>query len=307
MSLLNNIESGFIRQPIYGMAHGPKGVGKTTIGSTFPRPLFFDMEESSKSFDVQRVEPTSYEEIMATIKDANARDKSTLPFESLILDSGDMLERIIHKKVCTDNQVSAIEDIPYKNGYIYALDYWFEIIKETKKLRDIHGVHVLWLCHSVIKKFDNPQLNTSYDRYVVKMHHKAADLLEELCEMVLFVNNDVATKKDKMTKKIHAIDLESHCMFTRLSAAYDAKNRIGLPKKIEFTEHNAFEILWTHYLQASGETAQDVYEQCLEAILRVPDAKSQEEMRDFVESKKNSKATLRSALDKILEKAKEVA
>lgn len=305
MSLLNEIETGFIRQPFYGMAHGPKGVGKTTIGSTFPRPLFFDMEESSKSFDVQRVEPTSYEEVMSTLKDAISREKGTLPFESLIIDSGDMLERIIHKKVCADHDVLGIEDISFKNGYIYALDYWFQIIKETKKLRDAHGVHVLWLCHSIIKKFDNPQLNASYDRYIVKMHHKAADLLEELCEMVLFVNSDVSTKKDKLTKKTHAIDMESHCMFTRLSAAFDAKNRIGLPKKIQFTEHNAFEILWGHYMQASGETAQDVYEQCLEAIKRVPNEEDREQMRAFVDSKKNSKATLRSALDKILEKSKE--
>lgn len=306
MSLLDKIESGFIRQPFYGMIHGPKGVGKTTIGASFPKPLFFDMEESSKSFDVQRVEPTSYEEIMATLTDAIEREKGSLPFKSLILDSGDMMERIVHKKVCQDYGVAAIEDISFKNGYIYSLDYWIEIIKKTKLLRDTHGIHVLWVCHSIIKKFDNPQLNSSYDRYIVKMHHKAADLLQELSEMVLFVNNDIATKKDKATKKNYAIDLESHCMFTRLSAAYDAKNRIGLPKKIQFTEHDGFKILWDAYLQASGETAQDVYDQCIEGIKRVSDSNVQEGMRKFIDENKHSKATLRSALDRILEHSKEV-
>lgn len=305
MSLLNQVVSGFVKKPLFILLHSGKGVGKTTFGASAPQPLFFDFEESTDSMNVNRVYPRSFEETMDTLVEIEQAKAGSLPYKALVFDSADRMEALLHKTVAQDSGKTDINDIGYKQGFVYALDYWQKFVNLTKAIRDKHQMHIIILCHSTVKKFEDPVANSAYDRFEIKLHHKAADLLTELSEVVLFAKKDVAIKTERGQAKGKATDFPERYLYTQLHAAYDAKNRIGLPAKILMPENGAFDILWDHYEKASGETPEDVHKQCCEAIKRVMDEETRKTMKDYVDQNKSNLNTLRQALDRILAKTKE--
>ncbi len=307
MSLLNQAVSGFIKKPLFVMLHAPKGVGKTTFAASAPSPLFFDFEESTDSMHVTRIAPNSFDDTINTLIDIRDREVGSpeIPFKALAFDSADRMEALIHERVAEDAEKDSISEIGYKQGYIYALVYWQQFVTICKEIRDKHKMHIIILCHSMVKKIEDPILNINYDKYELKLHHKAADILTELSEMVLFARKDIAFTKNKGQDKVKTFDVDERYLHTQLSVAYDAKNRIGLPEKLLMPENGAFDILWQHYLKASGETPQQLYNQCLEAIKRVQDIELKTSMTKYVDSHKTDLNTLRLALQQILTNTKE--
>ena len=51
------ITRGPVRSAMKVVIYGPEGIGKTTLASRFPNPLFIDTEGSTKFLDVARTPP----------------------------------------------------------------------------------------------------------------------------------------------------------------------------------------------------------------------------------------------------------
>ena len=62
------------------------------------------------------------------------------------------------------------------------------------------GTNVVLLAHSWIKPFKNPS-GEDFDRYELKINNKAAGLVKEWSEAVLFANWETFVKEDKRTKR----------------------------------------------------------------------------------------------------------
>ena len=64
------------------------------------------------------------------------------------------------------------------------------------RLRHIHrnerGMTVIQIAHTEIRRFDSPE-HEPYDRYVIKLHARAAALLQEHSDVVLFANYRINT------------------------------------------------------------------------------------------------------------------
>ena len=75
-------------------------------------------------------------------------------FRSLIVDSADWLEPLIHIKVCQAQGCGSIEDLGYGKGYVHALDYWRQYLEGVNALRDDKGMAIIQITHTDIKRFD---------------------------------------------------------------------------------------------------------------------------------------------------------
>ena len=51
-----NITSGIIPKAQKIVLYGPEGIGKSTLASRFPNPLFIDTEGSTARLDVRRMD-----------------------------------------------------------------------------------------------------------------------------------------------------------------------------------------------------------------------------------------------------------
>ena len=227
-----NITRGPVRSAIRVGIYGTEGVGKTTFASRFPGVVFIDTEGSTKHMDVARFDPPeTYQDVLDQLAWVLGHAEE---IGTVVIDTVDWLEKLIFRAVCDEKKIQNIEDIGYGKGYVYAK----QKVQGLLELMDTiigRGVHVVLVCHSMIRKFELPDEMGSYDRYTLKLNEKnIAPLIKEWVDMLLFVNfkTDVVTGADGKTKK--GKGGQKRVMYANHSACWDAKNRFGLPDEMPF-------------------------------------------------------------------------
>ena len=227
-----NISRGPVRTAIRVGIYGTEGVGKTTFASQFPGAVFIDTEGSTSHMDVARFDRA---ESLAEIQDQLAYVLGHPDqIGTVVIDTVDWMEKLIFKAVCDEKKIQNIEDIGYGKGYVFAKQKMQGILEILDQIV-ARGIHVVLVCHSMIRKFELPDEMGSYDRYSLKLNEKnIAPLIKEWVDMLLFVNyrTDVVTGEDGKTKK--GKGGQKRVMYANHSACWDAKNRFGLPDEMPF-------------------------------------------------------------------------
>lgn len=237
MSLLKSVTTGVIKRPHYLLMHGSPGIGKSTFAATFPKPIFLCAEKGTANLNVSRLELDKYTNFEKVLQELLAEKHD---YKTVVVDTVDHLEPLIFKEVCADQNKPSIESIRYAKGYVFALDYWLRLVGFLEELREKKDMNVVFLAHTEVKAHNDPQLPEPYDTYKVKLHHKAASILIDRVDCVLFANHFVALK-DKDSSKVKAYGDGSRMIYTEHRPAFQAKNRFDLPFEISFEETFRFE------------------------------------------------------------------
>lgn len=224
-----NITTGKIPGAQKLLVYGPEGIGKTTLASQFPDPLFIDTEGSTKHMDVKRLDrPTSWTMLLAQVAWVKANPGNCA---TLVIDTADWAEQLCIEHVCAKGQVSGIEDFGYGKGYTYLAEEFGRLLNALTGVVD-SGVHVVFTAHAQITKFELPEESGAFDRWGLKLQKKTAPLLREWCDMVLFANYKMLAIKNEDGKvKGHG---GKRVMYAAHRPTFDAKNRHGLPDELEF-------------------------------------------------------------------------
>ncbi|MBE9542527.1 MAG: AAA family ATPase [Proteobacteria bacterium] len=298
MSFFKKGSKGRVKKPLFMALYSGPGLGKTDFGASFPSPYFFDFEESTHSIDVERHRPLSFEEIMDDL--AEIRDcEDKLSFKSIIFDTIDELERLIHKQVAFDKEKASIDDIGWQKGFGLAVNKWADLISICREIRDKHNIHFCFLAHAFESSRSEIENGLTYSRYSMALHKKAASYIFGQVEMVLFAKKDIALKKTA-DDRVVAKDIDKRVLYTNLSAIYDAKNRIGLPAELPMPQKKGFDLLWRAYMKAFNDTPETLYKQCLDEIKGVTDETLKKQMGEYVETNKKDLSILRSTLQRII-------
>jgi hypothetical protein len=225
------LSRGRITRPQKAVIYGPEGVGKSTLASLTPEAVFLDTEGGTHHLDVIRLdEASSWEEIKATVaRLATAQH----PFKSLVIDTADWLEKRLAEHLCAKANKDSIEDFGYGKGWVLLAEEFGRFLSSLDALL-ARGMHVIFLAHSTVRKFEAPDQAGSYDRFELKLSKQAAPLLKEWADLVLFANF-VTKVAEKDNGKMRGVGGKERVLFTTHTAAYDAKNRHGLQDKLPFT------------------------------------------------------------------------
>lgn len=210
--------------------YGPEGIGKSTLASRFPDPVFIDTEGSTKELDVARYPvPMSWNDIITDVEDTAAE----APCKTLIIDTADWAEQFCIKAVCQKNGVGGVEDFGYGKGYVYVSETFAELLRACDKCIEA-GINVVFTAHAMMRKFEQPDEMGAYDRWEMKLSKKVAPLLKEWADMVLFCNykTDVITDQNTKSKKATG---GRRVVYTSHHPCWDAKNRYGLPDQMEMS------------------------------------------------------------------------
>lgn len=211
------------------LIHGVAGVGKSTLAANSPGPVFILTEDGLGLLDVPHFPlAKSFEAVMEALASLYSEPHD---FKTVVIDSVDWLEPLIWRKLCADNRWASIEDPGYGKGYAAALDSWRQYLEGLNALRNERGMTVIQIAHTDIRRFDSPE-HEPYDRYVIKLHSRAAALLQEHADIVLFANYRISTVKSDVgfNKKVtRALGAGERVLYTTERPAFLAKNRFGLP------------------------------------------------------------------------------
>jgi hypothetical protein len=225
-SLLDTITKGRRPRYIWALIYGTDGVGKSTLCSHAPHPIFVGAEKGTEQLDVARFPQTeSISELFAQLATLQTEKHE---YQTVVLDSLDWVEPLIWKAVCDEGKVENIEQFGggYGKGYVRALDLWRRLIKELATLNQ--NMHVLLIGHAQIKSFQDPELPSAYDRYQLKINDKAAALVREAADAVLFARFETELVRATGAKaKVRGEG--KRIMYTESRPGFDAKNRFTLP------------------------------------------------------------------------------
>lgn len=228
------------RPPILNII-GPPKIGKTLAATLAGTTALIQTEDSGdgiKCFKTPLL--TSFAQVLDSLEWLGTNPHE---FDVVATDSMDWMERLIHKQICAENNVANIERIPYGKGYIMAIDLWSKYIDCVKYLRDTRNMMVINISHTQIKRFENPETEP-YDRYEMKLHKSASDLIMESSDIILFANYFVGVTKSEVggfkKARTRAVGSGERVLYTEERPAFRAGNRFGLPPEIPFDREGQY-------------------------------------------------------------------
>lgn len=253
-SPLAAITRGIIEKPPRIVCYGVEGIGKTTFAADAPAPIFLGAEDGTAQLDVARFpEPHTWSDVFSNLESLEGEKHD---FKTLVIDTADWLEPLCVAAVCAKHPegYTTLEEFGFGKGVSFAVAEWRKLLAALDRLRD-NGMTVIVLGHSHVKTYNNPE-GEDYDRYQMKLSPKVAALLREWPDAVLFANYETLVNKEKGARA-KGIRGTARFLHTERTAAYDAKNRFGLPSRIPLS--------WSEFegnREASGE-------QVAEALARI--------------------------------------
>jgi hypothetical protein len=223
--------------------HGVEGVGKTSLAANMPAPVFIQtrgetgLETLIDSGRLPEVphwpECQDWDELRGAIVELTEHDHS---YKTLVIDTVNGAERLCHEHVCRRDYGGDWGErgfTGYMRGFEVSLGDWREFLTLLDRLRETRRMGIVGLCHTKVKNFRNPE-GPDYDRYQPDMHDKTWSLTHKWADTVLFLNFETFVSNDKDPKKKgKATGSQTRLLYTERHAAYDAKNRHGLPGEIE--------------------------------------------------------------------------
>jgi hypothetical protein len=242
--------------PPFWVLYGVEGIGKTSLAAKTPNPVFLCCEEGLDGItDMEGNQPKSWpiESIDDCLDAIGVLYSEEHPFKTVVIDTADHLEPMIHQRVAEEKKVSSIEDVGYGKGYVEALTHWRTVLQGLNSLRYDRGMAVVVVAHTMIKRFDSPETDP-YDRYMIKLHEKASALLRETASIVSFCNYLVSIRQSDagFNKKI-ARGIGGGQRFAHFEErpAFQAKNRYGLPEKMEMKKGGIWNDLQPYFARAT--------------------------------------------------------
>lgn len=234
---LAGVTKGRIAMPIRVLAYGLPGVGKSTFAADAPSPIFLCSENGTTHLDVSRLpEPASWDEAMQGLE---LLEHEQHDYKSVVVDTVNWLEPLAWRKI-TGGKCS-IEEYQkgYGKGYVAALDLWRQFKAQIERLWSKRRMHIVLLGHAHVKVFNDP-LGAPYDRYEIAMHGKAAGLLKEWCDFVLFAREESFSRVDERGRN-RGMSTGVRVVHTQWNAAYDAKCRATMPPEIPLAWSDFFD------------------------------------------------------------------
>lgn len=235
--------------PLKILAYGPEGVGKTRFGAFAPKPIFLCAENGLSAPDLRGVPsfpaPDTWSDVHDAIKYLIAKEHD---YKTLVVDSLDWLHQHARAEICRRENMSPSQYEDYGRGEKHAYELWIQLSRALDELQDKRGMHIILLAHSSMETFQNPQ-GEDFVRFQLALSKKAAERWKQWPDFLLFMSQEMFTKKSKDDKSAKGI-IGDYRIFTTRSAAFDAKNRVNLPAEIAYETANP----WRSFAEQLRET-----------------------------------------------------
>lgn len=217
---------------IYG---GPK-VGKSTFAAGAPDAVFIQTEEGLDALDVTRFPlAQTFDDVLGAVETLATEEHD---FSTVVLDSLDWTEPLVWAAIAKGAGVTSIEDVGggYGKGYVEALKLWKDLLNGLDYLRNERSMAVVIIAHDEIRRMTPPD-GEPYDYAALKLHKRAAAIVEEWADVIGYAAPRMAIRKDDLGfNKKHARAVaapgDQRTLYLGQNPAYVSGNRYGMPNEI---------------------------------------------------------------------------
>lgn len=239
----------------YGL-HAVEGWGKTSLSAHFPAPVFIQTRGETgleTLIDAGRLPETPHFPEIVQWPDMRqairllTNEKHS--YRTLVVDTLNGAEKLCFEDTRRKHYENNVEKfMAYGKGPLTAAEEWRAFLQELDELRQQRKMIIMLLVHTKVAKFKNPE-GSDFDRYQPELENAIWSLTHKWLDVVMFGNFYQDTATDKNDKRQKGVGGDTRMLYCTRTAAWDAKNRIGLPSQIQI-----------------GDSAHIAYQQLVEAI-----------------------------------------
>ena len=231
MSFMDSLIKGKQELPPRICIYGNHGIGKSTIASQFPDPVFINTEDGLDSLDVTSfARATEIGDVVDAIKTLLKEEHQ---FKTVVIDSVDWLvEPLIVKDVESSHDA---KDLGYGKGQVLVAESFREILQGLDALRRKRQMNIVLLAHANVVRYENP-LTEPYDRFSPKLPNRCNALLQEWCDVIAYAGFKVIVKKSDVgfnNTVNRGITTGERLLHVVENPAYVAKNRYACPDSFD--------------------------------------------------------------------------
>lgn len=239
MGLLDTVATGQRILPPKILLYGTAGIGKTTIASQAPCPVFAFTEESQGNLKLPRFEPGGprkvlfrrWSELIGAVGELYSGEHE---HETFVIDTIDFAEPLCRAAVIKDHGEESFGRNAFGSGVNYMVEKFRMLLAGLDAINQERGMTICLLSHAGITKFREPGRD-EYDRYFPRMHPKLSALITEWSQTVLFATSEVTVsekKGDFGRKVVTATGQGRRILYTEERPSHIAKNRNQMPYKL---------------------------------------------------------------------------
>jgi hypothetical protein len=230
---LSNIKKTKHATPPRLLIHGGAKLGKSTFSASAPNPIFIRTEDGLNGIDTNAFDlAKSYQDVKEALI---ALATQPHDFKTVVVDSADWLEALIHAHICKTNGTGSMRTAEggYGNAYNVAANIFKEVLDHLDDLNKRLGMIVIVICHSTVSELRDPEHET-YDIAGLKLHKTASAKLCEWADVIGYAKRPIVVTKNN-DGDYKAIDKGQNVMNELIlgsSATSVSGNRYSLPQKI---------------------------------------------------------------------------
>lgn len=213
------------------------GMGKTTLGSLFPDPVFILCEDGTASikdsgaFCFPKAEKVDdvLEAVAALIRDDHT-------FKTLVIDSITRFNIMVEAAVlASDPKAKGLNQAHggYGNAYDAVAKYHNELRDACAYLAQSKGMNIVFLAHASTETVDPPD-GDPYTRYSIPMHKKSLPAYTNDVDVVAFIKQKTYTTGEGDRKK--ALTNGERIITCYPTPNHVSKNRLGIEADLTFVK-----------------------------------------------------------------------
>lgn len=272
------IERGIKQGAVRGVLYGTEGIGKSTLAAQWPNPVILDTEDGTGRIDCARVRCQDWMALYGALVDLSGDSHG---FATVVIDSIDWAERSLIEHMLKKDGKRSIEDYGFGKGFVRLGEQVTTLLGLCDQLID-KGVNVLLVGHSTVKRTTPPDMDEGWDRYELKLSKQVGPLVKEWADLLLFANYRTRIVEGSDGRN-RAKGGKERVLFTERAAAFDAKNRFGLPPELPMTIEALAPIFAAAPASAATRSEPSLFERLAERIAACQQVEALGKAGDYVE------------------------
>ena len=161
------------------MFYGEPKTGKTTTAAKFPKALLLAFETGYLAIPGVMAQPINkwaeFKQVLKQLKDEKAHEQ----FSNIIVDTADIAYDLCEKYVCNQNGVSAINEIPYGQGWSKASKEFDEALRSIPQM----GYGLVLISHSQDKTFKD-ETGEEYNQIVPTLANRPRLIVDRMSDII---------------------------------------------------------------------------------------------------------------------------